>query len=146
MFPANAHLTDASLSFGNTRARLWRSLRAKADGGAGVLVTTHYMQEAAQCDRLVILTAGVVTAEGTVADITGAQTSLTVMTDHWQEGFGLLRLQGIAALLDGCELRVPGADQDQVLRALASLSGEFTVIEGAATLEETMMLATLSLP
>lgn len=43
-------------------------------------------------------------------------------------------------------LRVPGADQDQVLRALASLSGEFTVIERAATLEETMMLATLSLP
>ena len=64
MFPANVHLTDASLSFGNTRALLWRSLRAKADGGAGVLVTTHYMQEAAQCDRLVILSAGVVTAEG----------------------------------------------------------------------------------
>ena len=52
-------------------------------------------------------------------------------------------MQGIAALLDGCELRVPGADQDQVLRALASLSGEFTVVERAATLEETMMLATL---
>ena len=35
----------------------------------GVLVTTHYMEEAQQCDRLVLMSAGAVAAEGTVADI-----------------------------------------------------------------------------
>ena len=65
------------------RARLWRDLRTLADNGAGALVTTHYMQEAAQCDRLVMLTAGKVTAAGTVVQITGAHTSLIVTTYHW---------------------------------------------------------------
>lgn len=54
-----------------SRARLWRDLRGCADRGVGVLVTTHYMQEAAQCDRLVVLTAGRVAAAGTVAEVTG---------------------------------------------------------------------------
>ncbi|MDR2566296.1 MAG: ATP-binding cassette domain-containing protein [Bifidobacteriaceae bacterium] len=40
------------------RARLWKALRANAEDGAGVLVTTHYPQEAAQCDRRVMLAAG----------------------------------------------------------------------------------------
>jgi ABC-type multidrug transport system ATPase subunit len=41
-----------------TRARLWKGLRAGAERGVGVLVTTHYAQEAAQCDRQVVLTGG----------------------------------------------------------------------------------------
>lgn len=126
-----------------TRARLWRDLRATADDGAGILVTTHYMQEAAQCDRLVILTAGEVTAEGTVTEITSAHTSLTVTTEHWEEAFTLLREAGVPTLLDGRTLRLPGADHDETLAVLAPLRGEFTVAQGTATLEETMMLSAL---
>ena len=37
------------------RASLWETIRGEADRGAGVLVTTHYMQEAAQCDRLLLM-------------------------------------------------------------------------------------------
>lgn len=33
------------------RARLWDAVHDRADQGVGVLVTTHYMQEAQQCDR-----------------------------------------------------------------------------------------------
>ncbi|MGH2819722.1 MAG: ABC transporter ATP-binding protein, partial [Actinomycetota bacterium] len=33
------------------RARLWESIHAAAEQGAGVLVTTHHMGEAEQCDR-----------------------------------------------------------------------------------------------
>lgn len=126
------------------RARLWRDLSATADNGAGVLVTTHYMQEAAQCDRLVILTAGEVTAEGTVSEITSAHTSLTVTTEHWAEAFALLQSSGVPALLDGRALRLPGADRDEILAALAPLQGELTVAQGTATLEETMMLSALA--
>ena len=58
------------------RAKLWRELRATAAAGVGVLVTTHYMQEASRCDRLVMLSHGRVVAEGTLADVVGDAGSL----------------------------------------------------------------------
>lgn len=124
-----------------TRAHLWRDLRASADDGAGILVTTHYMQEAAQCDRLIILTAGEVTAQGTVAEITSSHTSLTVTTEHWEEAFTLLREAGIPALLDGRTLRIPGADHKEVTGILSVLASTPQITETVSTVEETMMLA-----
>ena len=44
------------------RAALWRTVHAAARGGAGVLVTTHHLDEAAECDRLVLLAGGRVVA------------------------------------------------------------------------------------
>ncbi|QWW19753.1 ATP-binding cassette domain-containing protein [Schaalia sp. 19OD2882] len=41
-----------------SRAHLWKELRRSAARGVGILVTTHYPQEAAQCDVLVRLEAG----------------------------------------------------------------------------------------
>lgn len=47
------------------RAKLWKRIREASARGVGVLVTTHYQQEAAQCDLLVRLEAGrVVEARG----------------------------------------------------------------------------------
>ncbi len=40
------------------RARLWKVLQRSAERGVGVVVTTHYRQEARQCDRLVELEQG----------------------------------------------------------------------------------------
>lgn len=45
-----------------SRARLWKQLRIAADAGIGILITTHYQQEAVQCDRLVHLNQGKVVA------------------------------------------------------------------------------------
>ena len=123
------------------RARLWRNLRASADEGTGILVTTHYMQEAAQCDRLVILSAGRVTARGTVSEITATHTSLTLLTEDWDEAFALLRQAGVPTLLDGRKLRVPGARREDILAVLAPLGKKPRISEGAATLEETMLLS-----
>ncbi len=47
------------------RALLWKRVRRAAAEGAGVLVTTHYQQEARQCDRVVHLEAGRLVAPGT---------------------------------------------------------------------------------
>ncbi|PIF03067.1 MAG: hypothetical protein CR979_00270 [Propionibacterium sp.] len=41
-----------------SRTRLWKQIRAAANNGIGVLITTHYQQEAQQCDRLIYLEAG----------------------------------------------------------------------------------------
>jgi ABC-2 type transport system ATP-binding protein len=41
------------------RASLWDTIHEQAEaGGTGVLVTTHYMQEAEQCDRLLLMSGG----------------------------------------------------------------------------------------
>lgn len=53
-------------------ARLWEVIRQAADRGAGVLVTTHNMEEAQQCDRLVVMADGRVVATGTAGDIIAA--------------------------------------------------------------------------
>jgi ABC-2 type transport system ATP-binding protein/ribosome-dependent ATPase len=56
------------------RARLWETIRGAAEDGAAVLVTTHYMEEAANCDRLVVMADGRTVAAGTLAEIVGDDT------------------------------------------------------------------------
>ena len=46
------------------RREFWRRIAALAEQGVTVLVTTHFMEEAEYCDRLVIMAQGRVLAEG----------------------------------------------------------------------------------
>ncbi len=47
------------------RQRFWELIYHLADGGIGILVTTHYMDEALFCDRLALMQTGRIVAEGT---------------------------------------------------------------------------------
>ena len=47
------------------RREFWERTNALAEAGVTVLVTTHFMEEANYCDRLVIMAEGEVLAEGT---------------------------------------------------------------------------------
>ncbi|MDE2004984.1 MAG: ABC transporter ATP-binding protein [Rhodospirillales bacterium] len=47
------------------RREFWHRINALAEGGVTVLVTTHFMEEAEYCDRLVIMAEGGVLAAGT---------------------------------------------------------------------------------
>jgi ABC-2 type transport system ATP-binding protein len=120
------------------RARLWETIRGAAEDGAGVLVTTHYMEEAGECDRLVVLAGGRVVAAGTPAEVVGTATVTVVTTPAWRAAFRRLDEQGLAPALSGATLRVP-AGPGQVRRALAA-SGEpgsqARVGTAPATLEE----------
>ena len=51
------------------RREFWRRITALAEQGVTVIVTTHFMAEAEYCDRVVILDAGRVLAQGTPAEI-----------------------------------------------------------------------------
>ncbi len=51
------------------RREFWRRITALAEQGVTVIVTTHFMEEAEYCDRVVILDAGEVLARGTPAEI-----------------------------------------------------------------------------
>lgn len=51
------------------RRKFWARTNALADAGVTILVTTHFMEEANYCDRLVIMADGEVLTEGTPHDI-----------------------------------------------------------------------------
>jgi ABC-2 type transport system ATP-binding protein len=51
------------------RREFWRRITALAEQGVTVIVTTHFLEEAEYCDRVVILDAGRVLAQGTPAEV-----------------------------------------------------------------------------
>lgn len=52
-----------------TRRRFWNFIRLLAKDGMTIFVTTHYMDEAMFCERIVMINAGRIVASGTPADI-----------------------------------------------------------------------------
>lgn len=61
-----------------SRFRFWRLIAALAADGVGVVVTTHYLEEATFCDRLGLMMDGRLIALGPLADLTaelGLQTA-----------------------------------------------------------------------
>jgi ABC-2 type transport system ATP-binding protein len=116
------------------RARLWGTIARAARAGAGVLVSTHYMEEAGECDRLVIMAAGQVVAAGTADRIIGGSQVVVVESRAWASAFTRLAAAGLPAALAGRTLRVPGSSVAQVRAALAGQPARVRL--APATLEE----------
>jgi ABC-2 type transport system ATP-binding protein/ribosome-dependent ATPase len=100
------------------RSQLWDAIHAAADAGAGVLVSTHYMEEADHCDRLVMLAAGRIVASGTLDDIIAGRRALQITAPRWDTAFQALDAAGIIATLRGRTLRVVDPDGRRVRDAL----------------------------
>ncbi|HYJ72358.1 MAG TPA: ABC transporter ATP-binding protein [Actinomycetota bacterium] len=122
------------------RARLWETIRASAEQGAGVLVTTHHLGEAEQCDRLVVLAAGRVVAAGTLAEVVGDATAVEVRTPTWEAAFTTLDGAGLPVSLVGRSLRVPAADPATVQRLLAGAGVAAELATVPASFEETFVV------
>jgi ABC-2 type transport system ATP-binding protein len=133
------------------RARLWDAIRSAAEGAsdrgggrrarrAGVLVSTHSMGEAEQCDRLVVLAAGRVVAGGTVDQIIGDATTVAVRGARWEDAYAACEAAGMPVALVGTDLRVPAGDPDRVREALRSAGVHADVERTRATLEEAFVL------
>jgi len=129
------------------RARLWQTISGAVQAGAGALVSTHYMEEAGECDRLIIMAEGEVVAAGTAEQIIGAAQVTVVEAANWPAAFSALERAGLPVALAGRTLRVPGARPDVVGLALASAAARQRgdrVYEVPATLEERFFDLTLS--
>ncbi len=124
-----------------TRARLWDRIREQAAGGVAVLVATHYMDEARQADRLILMAAGRVVGRGQESDLVGSARAVVVRAADWSGAFAALEAARLPATLAGREVRLPGADADAVRRALAAAGVTAAVTSAPATLEEAMVLA-----
>ena len=124
------------------RSELWDLIRSEADRGVAVLVSTHYMDEAVQTDRLVVMTRGRVVAAGTSDDVIGGRHTLVVDTDQWADAFAVIDQEGRRPLLAGRTIRVPvGPDLDgSDIEGLLDRAGVKAEIRfEPATLEEAMV-------
>ncbi|HKE98189.1 MAG TPA: ABC transporter ATP-binding protein [Actinomycetes bacterium] len=124
------------------RTRLWETIRQAADGGAGALVTTHYMDEAEQCDRLVVMADGRVVADGTLERIVGDAGVVEIRADRWDEAFAALDGGPVPPTLRGRALRLPSSEAGRARRALAERGIAASLTEVPATLEEAFVRLT----
>jgi len=75
------------------RRAFWRMINKLADLGTAVLVTTHYLEEAEQCNRLGFMVAGELVAEGTPSGVKHKQGGhlLEFVVDQPQRAADLLK-------------------------------------------------------
>lgn len=118
------------------RARLWETIREAADRGIGVLVTTHFMSEASQCDRLVVLVAGRVAAAGREHAIIGEMRTVVVRSPAWERAFVALDDAGLPLAVVGRAIRLADADPTVVRSVLTAADVQADLELAPATFDE----------
>jgi ABC-2 type transport system ATP-binding protein len=75
------------------RRAFWTQINQLADRGTAILITTHYLEEAEECNRLGLMVGGRLVAEGTPTGIKGQQRGhlLEFIVDAPQRAADLLR-------------------------------------------------------
>ncbi|MEU9734825.1 ATP-binding cassette domain-containing protein [Streptomyces sp. NPDC048002] len=82
-----------------SRARLWDAVHQQAESDTGVLVTTHYMQEAQQCDRLILMSHGNAAAPVIRGEVqSGGEGVLGVVDEAGVAGLGAADVRGLPRL------------------------------------------------
>jgi ABC-2 type transport system ATP-binding protein len=124
------------------RRDFWEEIHALSEAGLTVLVSTHYMDEAERCDRIVYILNGNLIAYGTVAEVI-AQSGLSTFV---VEGAGVRRLIDALQKAPGVEhvaffgakLHVSGRDRASLERALTPYRGQagIDIQEGIPSLED----------
>lgn len=75
------------------RRAFWKMINKLADKGVAILVTTHYLEEAEQCNRLGFMVAGELVAQGTPTEVKEAQKGhlIELITNLPQQAANLLK-------------------------------------------------------
>jgi drug efflux transport system ATP-binding protein len=75
------------------RRAMWRMINENADRGAGIVVVTHYLEEAEQCNQLGFMVAGEVIAHGSPSEVkANMKGSLSeIETDHPDRALAALK-------------------------------------------------------
>jgi ABC-2 type transport system ATP-binding protein len=105
-----------------SRRALWSYLRdVRARNGTTIVLTSHYLEEAEQADRICVIDAGRVVATGSPGELTGALANeyLEVDADDRQRLAAELAARGSAVSGDGpFRLQVSTQDAHAVLRTI----------------------------
>jgi len=115
------------------RARLWESIHNAADEGASVLVSTHHMEEAEECDRVVLMADGREVVSGVVSEIVSGFSSVLLEGEVGDEVLREIRARGGKVLVDRSGWRVVGLGPGEIGEAVGP---SVTVARVPATFEE----------
>ena len=118
------------------RARLWETIRSAAERGIGVLATTHFMSEAAECDWLIVLVGGRVAASGTAEKIIGGMRTVVVEAANWERAFTALDAAHLPLALVGRSIRLPDGDPMAARELLARAGVEAHIETAPASFDE----------
>jgi ABC-2 type transport system ATP-binding protein len=120
------------------RRAMWRMINEFADRGAGVLVVTHYLEEAEQCNNIGFMVAGEIIAQGSPSEVKAAMkgSMSEILTDKpdlslrtLKEKFGASRVS-----LFGDKLHLVTEDEEQKKDATDRLKNAgVTVLSWAPT-------------
>ena len=123
------------------RRALWATVRAEADGGAAVLLTTHYLEEAdALADRVVVIDEGTIVADGTPSAIKADVAGSTIRCRTRLSEAALRRLPGVRRVArDGGLASLLVTDAVSAVRALLSADEDLAELSvTAASLEDAL--------
>lgn len=125
----------------SARRALWTSVREASAGGAGVLLTTHYLEEAdALADRIAVIARGRLVADGPPEAIRAraAATAIKVRTQLPPQA--VEHLPHVRAVeREGAYWRILSADSPATLRALLSAAPDCTELRvEPASLEDAL--------
>ena len=112
------------------RRAFWALINRLADEGTAILVTTHYLEEAEQCNRLGFMVAGALVAEGTPTGVKAAQGGrvLEIRTDLPQRALAVLKTETepwrVSLFGDRVHVIIEGDVQVVARQLAARLEGE----------------------
>jgi ABC-2 type transport system ATP-binding protein len=112
------------------RREFWEEIHHLSQSGLTVLVSTHYMDEAERCDRVVFINLGHIVARGTVQDVIKQSGLITFIVEGSDVRQFLPQLEGRRGIehvaFFGAALHVSGHDRvllDQALAPMRSRPG-----------------------
>jgi len=123
------------------RRDFWEEIHRLSERGLTVLVSTHYMDEAERCDRIVYINLGKIVAQGTVADVIHQSGLTTFLIEGRDVRHLLSRLEGKPGVehvaFFGAVLHVSGHDRKALEETLAPLRKEgYDIREAVPSLED----------
>jgi ABC-2 type transport system ATP-binding protein len=105
-----------------SRARMWQEVRRLRDEGMTIFLTTHYLDEAdTLCDRISIIDAGLIVAEGTPSDLKR-------------------EISGDVVVVDLAAADTAGVPEPATILQAAKVLTEQPYVESCETIEHTLRL------
>jgi ABC-2 type transport system ATP-binding protein len=105
-----------------SRARMWQEVRRLRDNGMTIFLTTHYLDEAdALCDRISIIDAGLIVAEGTPSDLKR-------------------EISGDVIIVDLAASDTAGAPEPAIMLDASKILTEQSYVQSCETIEHTLRL------
>ncbi|TFD19184.1 ABC transporter ATP-binding protein [Cryobacterium sp. TMS1-13-1] len=108
-----------------SREQIWSAIHElRASRGTTIFLTTHYMEETENADKVCIINKGEIVSEGTPAELRAgfSNSILTIRVDAPAEAIRLCQERGLRVEMSGESLEIPVHSSHEALELLSILS------------------------